>query len=683
MIDITAAELVRFCAMFLLFSLMGSCVLIVLKLRFTYFELGVFGSVLGMALTGVGVGIAHITGWRLSMWSPHVVAVCAVWFSIMRRKWEIPTRGDSVTFLLATIFPTLILVRSVLKYLPQLHVPQGGAWYLDTDIQFLLSIGTESIDRTPEVFPSSATSPLGYTWLFSGTMGIWAQLTGSNIFETMLVYWPFTYSLLLPTLLALTARILTKNTLVALACPIVFVLLSGPVMAPGLSWIVETPIYMNSPHRDFATLFFLTTVALITKASKYQRTHKATFGLPIVVFLLTFAGTASKGSLFVLLGGGFTGALLMSRIKIFARNVSNSAFVTGLLGVLIAQLLVVGGVAGSNSRPRLTWLPQVFSFTPGYGTSEPELAGVLFIVSSVLWSLGVVAGVSLISSEILPKGIKMLLILLQIVSMLGSFFMVVSGSSQMYLVQSMRPLGTVFIVTLVVHLLSQRNFLATRAATLCIACFLSVQVINYKVTVEQNFILAYLSLIALGLILGLIWTKQRYSEAQIVSPKHRLILGLTAVLMMQTAQLPSAGSIANKADKQSASAVSADQIASLIWLNKNTTNDEIGISNKHCSVGMPASGCSGRWYLSSAISERRFLIEGISYVSESSLGSREELLALSDRFINEPNDSDLARLGNLGVTFAYIDRREPYDWTVTNYCSEVRISEQAIACKFA
>ena len=267
--------------------------------------------------------------------------------------------------------------------------------------------------------------------------------------------------------------------------------------------------------------------------------------------------------------------------------------------------------------------------------------------------------------------------------MLGSIFMVVNGSSQLYLIQSMRPLGTIFIFTLVVHLLSQRDFSAIRAAILCIACFLSVQVINYKVTVEKNFILAYLSLIALGLISGLIWKKQRYSTAQKVSPKHSLLLGLTPFLMMQTAQLPSAGSIANKSDKQSASAVSTDQIASLMWLHKNTTNDEIGISNKHCSAGTPSSGCSGRWFLSSAISERRFLIEGISYVSESSLGSKEELLALSDRFINEPNDSGLAQLRNLGVTFAYIDRREPYDWAVTSYCSEMYISELAIACKFA
>lgn len=683
MIEITAPELIRFCAMFFLFSLMGSFVLIALKMRFTYFELGVFGAVLGMALTGVGVGIAHITGWRLSMWSPHMVAVCAVWSLVIRRKWENPTRGDSVTSLLIIIFPTLILVRSVLKYLPQLYVPQGGAWNLDTDIQFYLSIGTESIGRTPEVFPSSATSPLGYTWLFSGTMGIWAQLTGSNIFETMLVYWPFIYSLLLPCLLALTARILTKNALVALACPTLFVLLSGPVMAPGLSWIVATPIYMNSPHRDFATLFFLTTVAVITKAIRYQSTHKATFGLPIVVFLLAFAGTGSKGSLLILLGGGFTGALFMSRMKKFTPDAGNSAYVMGLLGVVLAQLLVVGGVAGSNSRPRLTWLPQVFSFTLDYGTSEPGLAGVLFIVSSVLWSLGVVAGVLLITSEILPNSIKILLILFQIVSILGSFFMVVNGSSQVYLVQSMRPLGTIFIVTLFVHLLSQRDFSTIRAASLCIACFLSVQVISYKVTAEKNFILTHLSLIAWGLLIGLIWTRQRYSAAEKAISKHRWLLGLAAVLTMQTAQLPSAGSIANQADKQTASAIGADQIASLMWLRKNTTNEEIGISNKHCSVGRPASGCSGRWYLSSAISERRFLIEGISYVSESSLGSKEELLALSDRFISEPNDSDLARLKNLGVTFAYIDRREPHDWAVTIYCSEVRISELAIACKFA
>jgi hypothetical protein len=85
--------------------------------------------------------------------------------------------------------------------------------------------------------------------------------------------------------------------------------------------------------------------------------------------------------------------------------------------------------------------------------------------------------------------------------------------------------------------------------------------------------------------------------------------------------------------------------------------------------------------MSSAISERRFLIESLGYVSESSVTINKSLREMSDGFIASPTILEKQKLSDMGVRFLFIDRREPYDPQLTEYCEKALQTTLALACK--
>ena len=131
---------------------------------------------------------------------------------------------------------------------------------------------------------------------------------------------------------------------------------------------------------------------------------------------------------------------------------------------------------------------------------------------------------------------------------------------------------------------------------------------------------------------------------------------------------------------QNSAAVHSDQLQALTWLRENTSPDEFFITNKHCIAGSISNNdCYGRWFMASAISERRTPIEGFSYTWRNADGPywNSDLLTVLDGFISSPSQQVHSDLVNAKINCVYIDTSEPYSDEIKDFGSIVFDSEFA------
>jgi hypothetical protein len=98
---------------------------------------------------------------------------------------------------------------------------------------------------------------------------------------------------------------------------------------------------------------------------------------------------------------------------------------------------------------------------------------------------------------------------------------------------------------------------------------------------------------------------------------------------------------------------SPDQKDSLNWIARNVPKDEIIATNRRC---LSTTFCGPpKWMLVSALAKHQILIEGNKTGFPDSTPWLDERIILSERFIASPNQKDLLRLLQLGVTYHYVE----------------------------
>jgi hypothetical protein len=110
-----------------------------------------------------------------------------------------------------------------------------------------------------------------------------------------------------------------------------------------------------------------------------------------------------------------------------------------------------------------------------------------------------------------------------------------------------------------------------------------------------------------------------------------------------------------------------DGRAAAEWIQAHSSPDEVVMTNVHCDVAVPSSDdeCDARHFWMSAVSQRRFVVEGWAYTARSGAwtdqfwGSR-ALLAANDRIFTHPHSGALRRFSaNHAVSWLLVDRRAP------------------------
>jgi hypothetical protein len=108
-------------------------------------------------------------------------------------------------------------------------------------------------------------------------------------------------------------------------------------------------------------------------------------------------------------------------------------------------------------------------------------------------------------------------------------------------------------------------------------------------------------------------------------------------------------------------AMSRDHMEAASWLRQNSDTQDIVVTNRLCSsLDDEAPDCDSRWFLTSAVSHRRMLIEGYDYgVGLGILPDwAKERIEISKRFTQNPSDADRNELLDRGVRWVWIDRNE-------------------------
>jgi hypothetical protein len=116
----------------------------------------------------------------------------------------------------------------------------------------------------------------------------------------------------------------------------------------------------------------------------------------------------------------------------------------------------------------------------------------------------------------------------------------------------------------------------------------------------------------------------------------------------------------------------------LNWVRNNSNENDLLASNRYCeSVEQRAPDCSGLWSLTSAITDRRMLIEGVYPPGGIDLSSEREFRRqIIESFVNTPSHVTLTQLEDYGVRWVVAD------YAVTNTRSwgefaEVRFENKA------
>jgi hypothetical protein len=131
-------------------------------------------------------------------------------------------------------------------------------------------------------------------------------------------------------------------------------------------------------------------------------------------------------------------------------------------------------------------------------------------------------------------------------------------------------------------------------------------------------------------------------------------------------------------------AVHEDHRDSYRWLRDNSPVESRFITNKHCIGGsLLLNDCYPRWFMASAISERRSPVEGFSYTWRNTDGPYWNLPKLTsyDEFINAPTENGADRLVRDGVNWIVIDRTMPYSEELRQVGTVVFERERALVVK--
>jgi hypothetical protein len=262
----------------------------------------------------------------------------------------------------------------------------------------------------------------------------------------------------------------------------------------------------------------------------------------------------------------------------------------------------------------------------------------------------------------LDKNVLSLLIGIPLTVIPGILFVSHPGQSQLYFWQSAVPVLLIGLSIVLSEIIGTK----TIRTVLVITIILTVnQFLNWSLPlfIFLTFELG-LVLVTFALIFAQKTTRQPY-------PRTRRFLNaavfcpiiFTSLMPMAT---PPVGAWHQAIDSTS---VTKDQIESLQWVRTNTPISALFITNKHCSRGsLIQNDCSDRWFIFSALSERRFLSESRGYTWRKQVPWN-NYASLSDQFTAEPSVKLLKQLQDLGVQYLYVDLQLPYSRDLNRFAS--------------
>ena len=623
------------------------------------FEIFVFGSVLGLVLSGFGV-IASRSSNQFAIRFLPLIFVPIVILMLTSRHILKQLPSFVPEGLRLPIFLSLIVLAIALSPLVEESWKAGslhgqGFYSIYPDLQFYWSAATESISRVPKVFPHLSENNLVYTWLYSGTMGSIAGFSDIPVSQLIFIVWPLYYVLISISAIFLIVYRAINNQYWALIGAVFFVFFKGPHSLVEMQWITASPIYMLSPQRDFATLAVLTLVALLISYPKSDDLKQLAYA--VLIALCSFVACGSKGSTFLLLmvGGGCAGLLSLfnSRLKNW-----------GLLYPWIA--VGIGSVSAQFLVTRIKGDLQIdfWSKSIGYQLgAQAQLFSNYFYLFILGWCLLACFLLVHHRNSFLTVEMSLFFVGVPLAALLGIMHYSHPGVSQVYFWQSAIPILAVML-PLALHAVNRVRGSAP-------LLYFAISWLFFELLYQENHFsirrtITYMILSScLFLLTG--FTSKGSTKLRI-GRRCVAAIGMSAlgILSASSFGLHTQVRIGGWSDSPSEGSINQGVIRGLQFLKSSSQPYDLIITNKHCNSGSLKSGtCDERFLMFSAVSERRFLTESRLYSWRNT--EPVDHLELSDKFIAAPSEILYSALKELGVDFVFVDKRERFSQSLSNF----------------
>ena len=631
-------------------------------------------TVLGLATAGIAVWLSGLAGWFSLRWIVVAAPGLAWLHPTARTPCRPPAAGiDQQKFLLrwgpllwGLAAAWFLAARSLHGYVEPLTAPATWRSFY-VDIPWHIALTAESLERAPQVYPWIPDVPIGYSWLFFGTLGLIGNLTGASATQLVLAVGPACLALLVPAALAACTWVVSRSRLAVAVAPLLFALTRAPLFS-HTEGLQLTPQWVLI-NRDSTNVMVLSLVILLVLQLRDGTGRRPGALLLLALFLVTFSAAGSRGGAVPAVLGAAGLPWLLSLLQGKDRHATSWSLAVTVAAVLGATL----GVTRSSGSFRLDPL----SFLPVQVVGEPSLRlGTLASVAVMLFMVGAIAsaaGLMPYTRPALPA-----LVGAALAGVLGTALFGHPSFSQLYFFHAAWPaivVGLAVVVTLALHRLGPLVLVLLAVAVLAVQMILQPSVLLPPLPWTVRVAAAGGLLLVLGgTVVALLARRHGWARTLTLAVP-------AAVIALQPWSLPGTFHHAVTVEPvETSTTVSDTQLAVLEELRQRSDPDDLVATNKHCLRGnVTGGGCDARWFAVAAFAERRVLMEGWSYdYTWTSSGTDNlepywdpALLQANDGFIADPSQSTCRVLEHAGVDWIYVDHREPWSPRITEYADPV------------
>ena len=626
-----------------------------------------FGTGFGLMLWALGSFAASATGQDHLRWLPTVLALFLWILPQVRKSPALVANRKSSAVFLGALFGSIAMIPALVTTLRVQRSDWSGWWAFNVDLPFHISLAAETGMRAGSVYPYVSDTDLRYTWLSNGAMGTWSRLSRVPNFEFFLQHWPIFIVIFLPLTISALVWRLTQNSLATILAPIIGAVIHGPLIAEN-TYLSTQALAPYSPSRDMSTLWLCALIfTFLLCESKNPAGYLVKLTQYISLFFVSFCLAGCKGSFTPISLGALCLAFVFYKLKSRTWFPSLYLVVAIVLGQIAAQVLIVKSSGNVLIQPL-----SVTDAIPDVTTSW----SLLWAISLLFLGLGIFVYLRVSSLDLsLSFGF---LTALPLSGAIGIILVGHPGKSQLYFLSTSMPFIGISLAIIIAHIGTLANRSLYLRTTL-ISIFLAYVAWQSTSTWTMSDRAILLSMIALVAGAFLAATLTRGARGQ-YSYAAALGIFLLSPIVLYNFSISQGSNFDTGPSSQNSAAVHSDQLQALTWLRENTSPDEFFITNKHCIAGSISNNdCYGRWFMASAISERRTPIEGFSYTWRNADGPywNSDLLTVLDGFISSPSQQVHSDLVNAKINWVYIDTSEPYSDEIKDFGSIVFDSEFA------
>ncbi|MGY1749434.1 hypothetical protein [Modestobacter sp. SYSU DS0511] len=637
------------------------------------------GAVTGLAVAGIGVWMSGLVDWFAFRWL--VVALPAlVWLlPAARAGWRLDAAPGHWVARARRYGPVLWGVAGAWLIAAPTLAERIGATAGDVafrqyyvDVSWHIALTAEGLDRAPEVYPWIPDVPIGYSWLFFGTLAFLGNLTGATAAQLVLAIGPTLMAVLVPVGLAGAAWVVSRSRLAAALAPLLFAVMRGPVFA-SIEQVQQTPGWVLINRDSTNALVLAVIVLLVTQARGGPGRRTAQAASVLLLFVLTFAAAGGRGGAVVPILGA-AGLAWLSGLRFRDRRWLLTCSAAAIGVAIVAATFGVTRSSGSFRLDPLTFLPERSAGTHGAMDLQLAAIAVMLLMTASLLLIGRGIPQAAVARPVLIGG--------AIAGVAGLSLFGHPAFSQLYFFHACWPFLVVGLAVLLAGAVRALGALVLLpAAAAVVATQLVFQppeflpVSPWPVRAGAGALLVLVVLVAVGLVLA-----RRHGVLRgLVGALPVLVVALQPwalpeVLHPSIMVLPAA----------TGGTVSDGQLAVLAELRERSDLDDLVATNKHCLGGDVAAGCDPRWFTVAAFAERRVLVEGWSYDYTWTTSGNDnapywdpELLRANDGFIAAPNPQDCEVLRGEGVEWLYVDHREAWSPALAEYADLVAGADDA------